>query len=250
MQTNEPAPKRYFKVLDASGVAFGRIKNGMVLEYIQDEPDLHGVLLKQPENGVVTMDWSHVEEVPAPCPKCFGSNPSPQERAENDCFTCLHETQCQQPAPCPKRSKDIKEIALKVAQNIGLDRPSEFAAAAQMVVDWYIEQQKQTPCPRCDENIIRGAIYADRLALAEAELDEWRHGERRYAPLTADYKEVVAETWKLKAELAQRDEALKVARDALQDVCNRNWTYAQCEELQAITRGREALAAIDAARKE
>ena len=33
-----------------------------------------------------------------------------------------------------------------------------------------------------------------------AELDEWRHGERRYAPLTQDYKEVVAEVWALKAE--------------------------------------------------
>ena len=60
------------------------------------------------------------------------------------------------------------------------------------------------PPDTCDDDIVLSDAEKE-IATLRAELDEWRHGERRYAPLTQDYKEVVAETWALKAE----NEALK-----------------------------------------
>ena len=55
--------ERWFKVLDASGIPFSRIKDGMVLRFIRDLPELGQYLLYQPISGVVGIDYDHVEEV-------------------------------------------------------------------------------------------------------------------------------------------------------------------------------------------
>lgn len=66
--------KRYFKVLDGSGVGFGLDFTGMVLEFLHIHPTIPNyVCLKQPEkdvnckpcawNGIVYIDSSKLEEI-------------------------------------------------------------------------------------------------------------------------------------------------------------------------------------------
>jgi hypothetical protein len=130
------------------------------------------------------------------------------------------------PAPCPKRSKDIKEIALKVAQNIGLDRPSEFAAAAQMVVDWYIEQQKQAPCPVCEHSEEQALMWQNRAIAAEAKCAEL---EKQLQ--TSQNKLKASGRYKLQTRLALAEAELRKAEYALQQYGGQ-WTEEQSMEVQ------------------
>jgi len=63
--------KRYFRVLDSSGLGFGKNFDGQVLEFVRDCPELGQVTLKQPEGtdwktsgtGLVSFDYKNVVEV-------------------------------------------------------------------------------------------------------------------------------------------------------------------------------------------
>jgi hypothetical protein len=62
---------RYFRVLDSSGLGFGKNFDGQVLEFIRDLPELGQVTLKQPEgtdwktsgHGLVSFDYKSVVEI-------------------------------------------------------------------------------------------------------------------------------------------------------------------------------------------
>jgi len=65
--------KRFFKVIDSSGLAFyhapgALCKNfdGMTLEFVSDDPSLEQVVLKQPEqyghSGTVSLGYKNVKE--------------------------------------------------------------------------------------------------------------------------------------------------------------------------------------------
>lgn len=86
----------------------------------------------------------------------------------------------QPPAPCPK-CYSLEQGMHLLSERIGeLEESSKFAWQNARTID---KSRMETEA---------------QLTQLRAELDEWRNGERRYAPLTQDYKEVVAEIRKLR----------------------------------------------------
>lgn len=70
---------------------------------------LRGEKLLYPDGKVEEFLGEQIVAVPSPkyIPHCFGSNPSAQAQAENDCETCQHVTPCHSAAPLHYR-KDFE----------------------------------------------------------------------------------------------------------------------------------------------
>jgi len=129
-----------------------------------------------------------VSDDEARCPGCGtayaeatqASAPADRETLQNALIYGQPKRYTQPPAPCPKCYSLEQDMHL-LSERIGeLEESSKFAWQNARTID---KSRMETEA---------------QLTQLRAELDEWRNGERRYAPLTQDYKEVVAEIRKLR----------------------------------------------------